>query len=81
MKKQFLTALACTFAIAFSSSTTAQISIGKFDLGKGLQALKGVKDANTDLTEAQEIALGQDITSKLLGMVALHPDQDLQVCW
>lgn len=78
MKKHFLTTLACTLAISFSPISSAQISIGKFDLGKGLQALKGVKDANTELTEAQEVALGQDITSKLLGMVALDPDQDLQ---
>ena len=51
---------------------------GSLNLGKALDAVKKVRQATTEISEPQEIALGQGIASKLLGAAPLLKDERVQ---
>jgi beta-barrel assembly-enhancing protease len=70
--------LAITFAIASAMPLTARAQFGNFNLNKLTDAVKKVADANKDITEAEEISMGDGIAAMILGATPLHPDANLQ---
>jgi predicted Zn-dependent protease len=48
------------------------------DLGKVLDAVKHGKQAFSDISEEEELVIGKDSSSILLGSARLHPDKNLQ---
>lgn len=69
---------ALALLLLVSACANAQLSINNLDLGKVFRAAHSAKDATTDISEPQEIILGQDIASNLLGLAPLLADQQAQ---
>lgn len=62
-----------------SAISSSGADAGKFgSLGTLVQSGQKLKDATTDLSEEQEIALGQGIASNLLGAAPLLPNRKVQ---
>lgn len=78
MKNQWWPPVACALAIGCSACGNAPININGLDINKVVRGAQSAKEATVELTEAQEIALGQGIASNLLGVAPLMPDQNLQ---
>ena len=64
--------------LIISPYATAQFGNFGDMLKKGLDATKKVAEANKDITEAEEIKMGDGIAAMILGASPLHPDQNLQ---
>ena len=74
MKRMLLAAL-------FIAASTAQAQFGGFDIGKALDIGKKVvkgAEASKDITQEQEIAIGESATAAFLGASPLHANADLQ---
>ena len=55
------------WALALACTVTPVSAFDFGDIGKIMKTLTNVKDATTDLSEPQEIELGEGIASNLLG--------------
>ena len=68
------------FLIALFSglSLTANAQFGGFNLNKLIDKGAKVLEATKDITEAEEISMGDGIAAMILGASPLHPDQNLQ---
>jgi beta-barrel assembly-enhancing protease len=69
----------CIGLLAFVAATpvAAQFNLGDM-LKKGLDATKKVAEASKDITEAEEINMGEGMAAMILGASPLHANQDLQ---
>jgi len=61
------------FAMLFSASASAQ-----FNFNKLLDAAKNVVKATSDISEPDEIQIGNDLAARILGAARLVPDESLQ---
>ena len=69
------------FASLLLASVAAHAQFGGFDIGKALDIGKKAmqaKEATKEFSPEEEIALGEGITSGILGAAPLHADQNLQ---
>jgi len=73
--KLCISLLCCSLLFAVSTNAEPQF---KLDLGKAFQTLKSTKSAIVQLSEEEEIALGQGVTSNLMSLAPLVADQDVQ---
>ncbi|MFZ6649360.1 M48 family metallopeptidase [Undibacterium sp. TJN25] len=84
MKNTFLLPLALAVALLCSSCMVAMAPalapalIQNVDMNKVMKSVQGAQDAVTDMTDAQEVILGQQITSNLLSMAPLLQNQRAQ---
>lgn len=71
--------LAAAFALA-APAAWAQFDLGRIlDLGKkATDVAKQAQEATREFTNEEEVALGEGISSSVLGAVRLHPDERLQ---
>lgn len=60
-------------------ASNQSFKINNIDFGKGLSALGHAKDALTEVTQENEIILGQDIATNLLGVAPLLADREVQL--
>ncbi len=74
--KANLTILALLLSCAAVPASAFDFS--NLDIGKTMETLKKIKQANTDIDEPQEIELGQGIASNLLGAAPLMKNQRVQ---
>jgi predicted Zn-dependent protease len=70
------TALFSAFVLA--ACTNAPLHISNLDASKVIQTAQTAKEATVDISEDQEIVLGQGIVSSLLGIAPLLPNQKVQ---
>jgi len=61
------------FAMLFSASASAQLNFNKL-----LDAAKNVVKATSDISEPDEIQIGNDLAARILGAARLVPDESLQ---
>lgn len=82
MKKNLkLVVLGLSVAVSFFNvSATAQFDIGGFldKASKAAKIAKGVAQATTEMTEAEEVTVGETMAASFLGATKLHPDTNLQ---
>jgi beta-barrel assembly-enhancing protease len=66
--------------LLLATSTVASAQFGNFGdlLKKGLDATKKVTEASKDITETEEINMGEGIAAMILGASPLHEDKNLQ---
>jgi len=65
-------------AFAAVSTAHAQFRIPSFDLNKAVESVKNVNKAVREPSEAEEISIGRDVASRLLGAAPLVDDPALQ---
>ena len=65
-------------ALAFSSATHAQFRLPNLDINKMVDTVKNVGKAVKEIDEPEEIAIGRDVASRLVGAAPLVPDPQLQ---
>lgn len=75
MKK---TALRYAIAVTVGLSAGAAVQAASFDIGRGLDALRGFGAAATGINEQQEIAIGRELAGTVLGAAPLVADPALQ---
>jgi predicted Zn-dependent protease len=68
------------FAALLAASLAANAQLGGFDIGRALDIGRKMADAQktSEMTQEQEIALGEALTASFLGASPLHPDANLQ---
>ena len=70
---------ALTFVLLLVSTTVqAQFRLPSFDINKMVDTVKNVGKAVQDIPEPEEIAIGEDVASRLLGAAPLVPNPGLQ---
>ena len=65
-------------AAAFSASTQAQFRLPNLDINRMVDTVKNVGKAVKEIDEPEEIAIGRDVASRLLGAARLVSDPRLQ---
>jgi predicted Zn-dependent protease len=65
-------------AAVFSGSVHAQFRFDKLDINKLLDTGRNVVKATTDIAEPEEIQIGKEVASRLLGAAPLAKDENLQ---
>ena len=65
-------------ALAFAATAHAQFRLPSFDINKMVDTVKNVGKAVKDIDEPEEIAIGKDVASRLLGAAPLVADARLQ---
>jgi beta-barrel assembly-enhancing protease len=65
-------------ALALAGTAQAQFRLPNIDFNKAVESVKNVNKAVREPSEAEEIALGQDVASRLLGAAPLVADPALQ---
>jgi len=65
-------------AAAFSASTQAQFRLPNLDINRMVDTVKNVGKAVKEIDEPEEIAIGRDVASRLLGAAPLVSDPRLQ---
>jgi predicted Zn-dependent protease len=65
-------------ACAVASAAHAQFRMPNFDLNKAVESVKNVSKAVREPSEAEEISIGRDVASRLLGAAPLVDDPALQ---
>jgi len=65
-------------ALAAAVPAQAQFRLPNLDINRLIDTVKNVKKAVTDIGEPEEIEIGQDVASRLLGAAPLVPDAALQ---
>ena len=65
-------------AAAFSASTQAQFRLPNLDINRMVDTVKNVGKAVKEIDEPEEIAIGRDVASRLLGAAPLVADPGLQ---
>lgn len=78
MSRTALLAIAVTVSLFCSACGNAPLTINNFDVSKAFRVVQNTKEATVDLSEEQEISLGQGIASNLLGVAPLLPNQNVQ---
>jgi predicted Zn-dependent protease len=78
MKSLFFKLSCISLATLLLGCADGSLKINNFDLGKSISALKNANEASKELTQEQEIQLGQSIVSNLLGVSPLIADQEVQ---
>ncbi|MES2047703.1 MAG: M48 family metalloprotease [Pseudomonadota bacterium] len=68
--------IAMTLVLAACGSVP--LNLNSLDLNKAVQTVQSAKEATYDLSEEQEIVLGQNIVSGLLGIASLLANQKVQ---
>lgn len=63
---------------ATGCSSNGSFKVNNIDIGKGLSTLGHAKDALTEVSESEEIALGKGIAGNLLGIAPLLADAGVQ---
>ena len=77
--KKIVPLLAVIIALGITPSAFAFGGfLKKLDVNKTLDSVKKVADANKDITEPEEIQMGDGIGAMILGASPLYPDQNLQ---
>jgi predicted Zn-dependent protease len=76
IKSSRFSMLGLTLVLAACGSVP--LNINNFDITKAVQTVQSAKEATFELSEEQEIVLGQGIASSLLGMAPLLPNQKVQ---
>ena len=64
--------------LAFAATAQAQFRMPSFDINKMVETVKNVGKAVKDIDEPEEIAIGKDVASRLLGAAPLVADARLQ---
>jgi predicted Zn-dependent protease len=65
-------------AAAFSASSHAQFRLPNIDINKMVDTVKNVGRAVKEIDEPEEIAIGKDVASRLVGAAPLVPNPGLQ---
>ena len=65
-------------AFAVAGAAHAQFRMPNFDLNKAVESVKNVNKAVREPSEAEEISIGRDVASRLLGAAPLVDDTALQ---
>jgi len=65
-------------ALAFAATAHAQFRMPNFDINKMVDTVKNVGKAVKEIDEPEEIAIGKDVASRLLGAAPLVADARLQ---
>ena len=65
-------------SLVFSLNCAAQFRLPNIDLNKALDTVKNVGKAVKEIDEPEEIAIGRDVASRLLGAAPLVPNPGLQ---
>ena len=65
-------------AFAVAGTAHAQFRMPNFDLNKAVESVKNVNKAVREPSEAEEISIGRDVASRLLGAAPLVDDTALQ---
>ena len=65
-------------ALAFAATAHAQFRLPSFDINKMVDTVKNVGKAVKEIDEPEEIAIGKDVASRLLGAAPLVADARLQ---
>ena len=65
-------------AFAVAGAAHAQFRMPNFDLNKAVESVKNVNKAVREPSEAEEISIGRDVASRLLGAAPLVDDPALQ---
>lgn len=65
-------------ALTLAGAAHAQFRMPNFDLNKAVESVKNVNKAVREPSEAEEISIGQDVASRLLGAAPLVNDPALQ---
>ena len=65
-------------AVVLGMSAGAGVHAASFDIGRGLDAVRGLSTATTEINEKQEIAIGRDLAGTVLGAAPLVDDPALQ---
>jgi predicted Zn-dependent protease len=65
-------------AALVSGSALAQFNLDRFNVNKLLDTARNVVKATSDISEPEEIAIGNDLAARLLGAARLVPDEGLQ---
>jgi beta-barrel assembly-enhancing protease len=65
-------------ALAFAATAQAQFRLPSFDINKMVDTVKNVGKAVKEIDEPEEIAIGKDVASRLLGAAPLVADARLQ---
>ena len=68
----------CLAGLAFAATAHAQFRLPSIDINKMVDTVKNVGKAVKDIDEPEEIAIGKDVASRLLGAAPLVPDAALQ---
>lgn len=71
-------AMPVLFALLGWAAPAAAFDFGNIDLGKALKTVQNVQKATADISEPQEIELGDGIASNFLGAAPLLQDQRIQ---
>jgi len=66
------------FMLASVIPFAAHAQFGNFNLNKLTDAVKKVAESNKDITEPEEISMGDGIAAMILGATPLHKDANLQ---
>ena len=64
--------------LAFAAAAHAQFRLPNIDINKMVDTVKNVGKAVKEIDEPEEIAIGRDVASRLLGAAPLVPDPALQ---
>ena len=71
-------ALLLLAGLAFAAAAQAQFRMPSFDINKMVETVKNVGKAVKEIDEPEEIAIGKDVASRLLGAAPLVADARLQ---
>ena len=66
------------FLLLFIGSAHAQFNLDRLNVNKLLDTAKNVVKATTDIAEPEEIQIGKEVASRLLGAAPLAKDENLQ---
>jgi predicted Zn-dependent protease len=65
-------------ALVLAACGSMPVNLAQLDINKVVQTAQSAREATFDLSEEQEIVLGQGIVSSLLGIAPLLPNQKVQ---
>ena len=70
---------AMIWGLLFCAGTAnAQFNLDRLNINKLIDTTKNVVKATTDIAEPEEIQIGKDVASRLLGAAPLAKDENLQ---
>lgn len=79
MKIPYTMTMALCASFLVSSCANMPNNMVNIDVQKLIQSAQSVKEATVDMTEEQEINVGQGIANNLLGLAPLLPDRKIQL--
>lgn len=78
MNMRYSRCAAIAMTLVISACSSAPLNLNSLDLNKAVQTVQSAKEATFELSEEQEIVLGQGIVSSLLGIAPLLANQNVQ---